>query len=86
VKVLQPGCSPAILPSASFVQMMLETALTAARNLASLPLSADSMRFQAVMSRAIFEAPMISPEATRIGETVSEMSSTRPSLVCLFVS
>ncbi len=39
-----------------------------------------------VMSRAIFEAPTISPASPRIGETVSEIDSRLPSLRCRIVS
>jgi hypothetical protein len=35
---------------------------------------------RAVMSRAIFEAPMIRPGESRTGETVSETSISVPSL------
>ena len=42
-------------------------------------------RFSSVMSRPIFEAPMIRPEASRIGETVSETSMIVPSLRRRFV-
>ena len=41
---------------------------------------------RSVMSRAIFEAPTISPRSFRIGETVSEIDSRVPSLRCRIVS
>ena len=41
--------------------------------------SASSIRLRAVMSRAIFEAPMTAPAASLIGDTVREMSSSVPS-------
>ena len=43
-------------------------------------------RFSAVMSRAILEAPMNSPNGSLIGETVREISMRRPSLVLRTVS
>ena len=46
-------------------------------------LALAELRFGAlrsVMSRAIFEAPTIVPSPSRIGETVSEMSTRLPSL------
>ena len=45
-----------------------------------------SARFRSVMSRATFAAPMIVPSASRIGETLSETSMTRPSFVSRWVS
>ena len=42
-------------------------------------------RFSAVMSRPIFEAPMIRPSASRMGETVSETSMMVPSFRRRFV-
>jgi hypothetical protein len=42
--------------------------------------SCASARLRAVMSRAIFEAPMIRPCWSFTGEIVSEMSSGVPSL------
>ena len=38
------------------------------------------------MSRAIFDAPMTRPASSRIGDTVREMSTSRPSLVWRTVS
>ena len=38
------------------------------------------------MSRAIFDAPTISPRSSRIGETVSEIDSRVPSFRCRMVS
>jgi hypothetical protein len=38
------------------------------------------------MSRAVFETPIIAPDASRTGETVSEMSIGRPSFVRRTVS
>jgi hypothetical protein len=43
------------------------------------------MSFSWVMSRPIFEAPMMRPEASRMGETVSETSMTVPSFRLRFV-
>ena len=43
-------------------------------------------RLSSVMSRAIFEAPMISPFSFLIGETVREISTRLPSLRCRTVS
>jgi len=40
----------------------------------------SSARLRSVMSRAIFEAPMIFPKAFLIGEMVSEISTKLPSL------
>jgi hypothetical protein len=37
-------------------------------------------RFCSLMSRAIFDAPMTRPEQSRTGETVSDTSTSRPSL------
>ena len=45
-----------------------------------------SDRFRAVTSRAITEAPTMLPPAAWIGETVSESTSIRPSLVTRSVS
>ena len=49
-------------------------------------LSAFCVRLLSVMSRAILEAPTISPEAERIGEMLSETSTLRPSLCMRTVS
>ena len=48
--------------------------------------AAASRRDRSVMSRAIFEAPTISPRSFRSGETVSEILSRVPSLRCRIVS
>ena len=42
--------------------------------------SASSARLRSVMSRATFDAPMILPPASWIGETVSDTSTRPPSL------
>ena len=44
------------------------------------------LRTRSVMSRATFDAPIIVPEASRIGDTVSDTFRTRPSFVWRFVS
>ena len=44
-----------------------------------------SIRFCSVMSRPVFDAPTISPSASRIGETVSDTSMIVPSLRRRFV-
>ena len=46
----------------------------------------SSARFRSVMSRATFEAPTILPSASQIGETLSDTSMMRPSLVHRLVS
>ena len=46
----------------------------------------SSARLRSVMSLATFEAPMILPSASRIGETLSETSMMRPSFVRRLVS
>ena len=48
--------------------------------------AAAMRRDRSVISRAIFEAPTISPCSFRIGETVSEIVSRVPSLRCRTVS
>jgi hypothetical protein len=45
-----------------------------------------SARLRAVMSRAIFDAPMMRPAPSRTGEMVSETSTRRPSFVIRTVS
>ena len=54
------------------------------RNSASL--RSTAARFCSVMSLATFEAPMMLPSASRMGETVSETSMMRSSFVRRFVS
>ena len=41
---------------------------------------AASARFRSLMSRAIFDAPMTVPSSSRIGDTVSEIGTSDPSL------
>jgi hypothetical protein len=45
-----------------------------------------SIRFFSVISRAIFDAPIIVPAEFRTGDTLSEISTRRPSLVSRSVS
>ena len=60
--------------------------LIRALQLRRLGASLSSTCLRSVMSRAIFEAPMIVPRALRIGEMVTDTSSNRPSLVRRTVS
>ena len=55
-------------------------------NFAVVAARRSSARFRAVMSRAIFAAPTISPALFRIGEIESETCNRRPSLVSRTVS
>jgi hypothetical protein len=50
------------------------------RSASDCSLSCLSRRLRSVMSRAIFDAPRIFPSGPRMGETVSEMSMSVPSL------
>ena len=55
-------------------------------NFAFAAASASSAWRRAEMSRAIFEAPMIRPDGSLMGEIESDTSSGRPSFVSLTVS
>ena len=55
-------------------------------NFAFAAASASSACRRAEMSRTIFEAPMIRPDASLIGEIESDTSSRRPSFVSRIVS
>ncbi len=57
-----------------------------ARNSASRRLSSASARFRSVMSRAMVDAPVTAPDASRMGETVSETARWTPSLATRSVS
>ena len=48
--------------------------------------ASDRVRWRSEMSRAIIAAPSGTPSASRIGETVSETTISRPSLVRRSVS
>ena len=48
--------------------------------------SCCSARLRSEISRAIFDAPTTTPSALRIGETLSEMGTSRPSRACRTVS
>jgi hypothetical protein len=54
--------------------------------LAAYSLVCASSRARSVTSRAIFEAPMMVPWSSRIGETVSEMEREVPSFLSRMVS
>ena len=76
----QRSLAKVMVPSGSAVQTISGTALARLRKRSSLARSAASARLPSVMSRAILEAPMISPASSRIGETVREIWISLPSL------
>ena len=67
--------------NSSFMRLAASASALAASAAASSRSRSSSARLRSVMSLAIFEAPTIVPSASRIGETVSETSMRRPSLV-----
>jgi hypothetical protein len=60
--------------------VLLTMASSADSTMAASRACASSDCLRGVMSRATFEAPTMRPSASLMGETVSEMSTSEPSL------